>query len=195
MVGNHEIDQQLRFVIGRVLRHPAVNGLLRQRPQIALDRELVIPACLIDHDAILERHRVQHARTEADIGEELLPVDPDQQQHVRARPRSLRLDPGHPALHLEADPLEDRGEQQRVFVAVPTASPSDQLALDRVELDPGMGAENHVDVLERDRPDMRRVQAVQGFRGGGDARMADPLQVGVKVEALGLPAHARHDST
>jgi len=81
------------------------------------------------------------------------------------RPRTRRLavgaDPGEQPVHGEPEPLERRGEQLAVLVAVAAAPRVHQLGLDGVEIHLDAAAEHDVEVLERDRRQVRAMQRRQ----------------------------------
>src|SRR4051794_33178915 len=144
----------------------------------------MVPAGLVDHDPVLQRSRIELTGPEADVSQEPRSINPNLQQGVRTRPRLVRLHPANPSYDVEPELLERCAEQQRVLVAVPAALPADQLRLDRVEPDPGMRPEDHVDVLERDRQYVRTMQTPQRVRRRRHPGVPDPREVGVQVKAL-----------
>ena len=70
-------------------------------------------------------------------------------------------DPAEPPLHGVAEPLERRREQRCVLEAVAAPPATDELGLDDVESDSQMLLEQHVDVVESERPHVRLEQPVE----------------------------------
>ena len=76
--------------------------------------------------------------------------------------RELRVaDPAEPALHVVPEPLERGREEHAVLEAVAAAAATHELRLHRVQRDPRVLVEQDVDVVERERPDVRLVEGVQ----------------------------------
>ena len=65
------------------------------------------------------------------------------------------------ALHVVAEPLEHCREQRSVLEAIAATPATDELRLDGVESDSRMLLEQHVDVVERERPHVCFEQPVE----------------------------------
>jgi hypothetical protein len=92
--------------------------------------------------------------------------------------RSADPDSGEQRLDLRAERLERRPQQQILLEAVATAAFGDKLALDVIGRERDRYAALRVEVLERDRGDVRAVDL-------GDRRcagQADPSQIAVEVK-------------
>ena len=86
-------------------------------------------------------------------------------------------DPAQVPPHLVAEPFQGGGEDRAVLEAVAAPAAADELLLDGVEGDAGVLAEQHVDVVERERAHVRLVQL-------GERRAAG-------LRATGVPRRCR----
>ena len=137
-----------------------------------------------------ERQRLEEPRPEADVGEPRLVPRPDAQRHVRpaARAHDVAADAREEPVDRVPEALERRREQQAVLVAVAAAAPGDQLGLHALEVDGDPAAERDVEVLERDRGDVRAVERRERRRPGrAGGVVADAPQIGGQVEEADVP--------
>ena len=146
----------------------------------------VAPAAVVVLGAVRERDRPQDAHPEPRVGQQPLPVDRHHDDAVSPR-RGGVSDPPQPSFHDVAQPLQCRREQDGVLEAVPAPSATDELLLDRVQAHAGVLVEQHVDVVEREGPDVGLVQRVQCSPRRRRGLPPDPAQVAAQVELLGQP--------
>jgi len=107
---------------------------------------------------------------------------------ARARRAAVRSDAREQALDAEAEALEYRAEQLRLLVAVAAAPAVDDLVLDRLQVNVDSSLDENVEIFKSDRSQMRAVQSIKHcLRGLGYPRIADPFQVGVKVQLADGP--------
>jgi hypothetical protein len=158
-----------------------------ERPPVTVADDPLRPAGLVDFVAVDERHRVEDPGPVPDVGEELPPVDVDDTGHVRVRPRPPRLEARGEPVHGVAEQFEDGGEEAVVLVAVAAPPPSDELRAHDVERNPLVLPENDVDVLERDRLDVRAHEVSQCFRRRWTSLLPGPREVGVEIDGVEFP--------
>ena len=91
----------------------------------------------------------------------MLVVERHHHDGVRAGLLVRVADPAEPPLHGVAEPLERGGEQRSVLEAISAPPATDELRLDGVESDSRMLLEQHVDVVERERPHVCLEQPVE----------------------------------
>lgn len=77
----------------------------------------------------------------------------------------LVADAGEQPVGAVAEPFEDRSEQHTVLVAVAASPAGEELGRHPVQGNADAPAEEHVEVFERDRGDVRAVQVSEGARG------------------------------
>ena len=107
---------------------------------------------------------------------------------ARARRAAVRSDAREQALDAEAEALEYRAEQLRLLVAVAAAAAEDDLVLDRLQVNVDSSLDENVQIFKSDRSQMRAVEGIKHcLRGLGYPRIADPFQVGVKVQLADGP--------
>src|SRR5262249_45164381 len=95
----------------------------------------------------------------------------------------LPTDPRGQRRHLKAKLLENRGEQRVLFEAVATAAIPNQLLLDRGEVQPDRHAPNDIEVFERNRSGVQRLEGPQhGEREFARSCVADTREVRVEVQ-------------
>ena len=103
--------------------------------------------------------------TEADVGVPACAVDLNSEDEVGPRPRAAwdRADPysGEEHLDLRAERLERRLQQQVLLEAISAAAVGHELLLEVLGLERDRDATPRVEVLERDRGDMRAVKLGQ----------------------------------
>ena len=150
-----------------------------------------------DDGAFRERYRLHDpVGAESHVREKRALFELDAQQHVRAcaDPGRADADAGGERRHAVAERLERSLEQGVLLEAVAAAAPGHELLLQRAELETDRPAEQDVEVLERDRRDVRLVQSGERLlRRTGRARQVrrtpDPAEVRVEVETT--RSHAR----
>lgn len=136
------------------------------------------------------QHAGQGLPAEADIDDPRPVGEIDLQQHVAALADViLGLAPQHPRetdRGAEADRDQRRPQQQVLLVAIAAAPALDQLALQRIQVQPRRLAAEGIEVLEGDR---RRVPPHQRLQrpevGRHRAVLADAAEIGVEIEAVG----------
>ena len=135
----------------------------------------------------------QGTHPEAGIAEQSLVVERHDHDGVRAGLAVRVADPAEPPLHGVAEPLERGREQRSVLEAIAAPPTTDELRLHGLESDSRVLFEQHVDVVERERPHVRLEQLVERrTRRCVTARYANAREVRVEVEQIDLPRMLSH---
>ena len=165
MVAVDHVDRTDRQLVVGVGELPSVLATAVQLPRTAgAFGHLAHTQCataVVVLGAVHERNRAQGAEPEAGIAEQLLVVERHDHDGVRAGLLVRVADTAEPPLHGVAEPLERRREQRSVLEAIAAPPATDELRLDGVESDSRMLFEQHVDVVERERPHVRLEQPVE----------------------------------
>ncbi len=195
MVGHHHVGRVDALVIHAVQRDPVGALEFAQLPgAVGLVRNDVVgPAVYLLRAAFAERlaqrQRSGRGGAEPDVGQPGVRACPHSQRQVRPRPHRLALgaDAREQPVHGEPQPLERRAEKLAVLVAVAAAPGVHQLVLDGLQVHLDSAAEHDVEVLERDRRQVRPVQRGQHRLGrlgrpGRRPGVPDPGEIGVQIQ-------------
>ena len=105
------------------------------------------------------------------------------------RPRRLRARREHNHARgvpdgTESEMVKHGGKKRRVFEAVTAAMGADEFVLNTVKIEPYPPPEQHIEILERDRDQVRAEKSGQRIEGRlRRTTVLDPFEVSVKVES------------
>lgn len=193
VVAHLHVDGVDREFVGRVHELPATIAKAVEFPSDRRPLHPIVPSPELVGGAVEQRDRPEQAHPESRVGEQLVAFEGDDDGEVCTGVDSAG-DGDAPELAAdgETEPFEHGGEQRGVLEAVATAATTDELVRDRVETDAAMLVQHDVDVVERERPDVRRKELVEQRPARSPAFDAHALEVVVDIDEGGLPRIVGH---
>ena len=192
VVGQDHVDRVRPGVVPAVQGDPLARLVLAELPDLVavllVGGDLVDPAVDLLRAAgavPAQRQRGGRGVAEAGVGQPHPGARLDPEREVGAARAGPPSGPTRASIRSTVKPSRssDRAEQLRLLVAVAAAAAEDDLLLDRLEVDRHPAAQEHVEVLEPDRGQVRPVQRRQRRLGRvARAGVADPGQVGIQVQ-------------
>src|SRR5690606_29543175 len=119
------------------------------------------PTAVVVLGAVDQRDRAQQAEAEARVGQQPLAVEGHDYDAMGAGGRRRVAHPSQPPLDHVAQALQGGAEERAVLEAVSAPAATDELGLNRTEVDTRMLVEQDVDVVERERTNVRLMELVQ----------------------------------
>ena len=181
------VDRQLFLVAEAVERFPGGADLRLQNEIGARSNEPedLMWRLLLDRRVEPER-RGERQAPETDVREVARATGFDSQQHVRPRTdgvvRRVPEDAGRQAAHRKTEAPEDTAEQQVVLVAVASTPLSNQLPMQRVVVQSNRGAQQRIEVLERNGRRMQPMERRQRLdRRLPRSGVTDPVEICIEV--------------